>query len=371
LKIRVSWQRVTFKKNSHQVYEAMMGRLGLLLISLILVSLTLAFNAQAQGAKHFGLNTTLRTFGEDIKDVEELGVGTIRVPLQWQLIRIRPGKFDWSTIDRLLKATQMRQIDVLFTLRSIYSGGKKKYLSERRGYVSSSAPVDVKQWVHFVEALATRYRGQGVHYEIENEVNGEIFWTGTLEEYLELLKVSYNAIKQADPQAKVLPSAMGCGIVHNFQLDSAKQEMWKRHDHWLQSILSTRMFDVVSIHDYYFPSDIVANGLTFHSYLEHIRDLMKKSGLGDRPVWITETGYVSSPADASGRMDNGSPEKQAKWLAEAYRQAFEFGVERIYWLLPRDRNEPYFGSMGLADAKCNPRLAWNTLQQFIKVREGK
>ena len=121
---------------------------------------------------------------------------------------------------------------------------------------------------------------------------------------------------------------------------------------------------MVNVHDYYFPSDIVANGLTFRSYLEHVHDLMKKSGLGDRPIWITETGYVSSPADASGRMDNGSYEKQAKWLTEAYQQAFEFGVERIYWLLLRDRKEPYFGSMGLADAKGNPRPAWNALYQF-------
>ena len=61
--------------------------------------------------------------------------------------------------------------------------------------------------------LANRYRGQGVYYEIENEVNGEAFWKGTLEEYLELLRVGYYVIKKADPQAKVLSFAMGCGIV--------------------------------------------------------------------------------------------------------------------------------------------------------------
>jgi hypothetical protein len=54
---------------------------------------------------------------------------------------------------------------------------------------------------------------------------------------------------------------------------------------------------VVNIHNYYFPSEIVANGLTFGSYLEHIRDLMKRSGLGDRPIWITETGFVSKPTE--------------------------------------------------------------------------
>jgi hypothetical protein len=369
LKIRVSWQWVSFKENSHEVYGAMMGRLGFLLISMILVSFTLGFNVQAQETRRFGLNTTLRAFGEDIKYAGELGVGTVRVPLQWQLIRIRPGEFDWGTTDRLLKATQMRQIDVLFTLRSIYSSSTKKHKPPKRGgHAVSPGHVDIEQWVHFVETLATRYRGQGVNYEIENEVNGEAFWTGTREEYLELLKVSYNAIKRADPQAKVLPSAMGCGIVRNFQSDSKTQPPWAWHDSWLQPILSTKRFDVVNIHDYYFPSEIVANGLNFRSYLEHIHGLMKKSGLGDRPVWITETGYVSSPAEASGRMDNGSPEKQAKWLAEAYQQAFEFGVERIYWLLLRDRNEPYFGSMGLADEKDNPRPAWNALQNLTKEK---
>jgi hypothetical protein len=47
------------------------------------------------------------------------------------------------------------------------------------------------------------------------------------------------------------------------------------------------------------------------------------------------------------------------------------GVERIYWLLLRDRKEPYFGSMGLADAKGNPRPAWNALKQSIKPKEEK
>ena len=122
----------------------------------------------------------------------------------------------------------------------------------------------------------------------------------------------------------------------------------------------------MNIHDYYFPSEVVANGLTFRSYLEHIHELMKKTGSGDRPVWITETGFVSQPTETSGRMDQGSPENQGKWLTEAYQQAFEFGAERIYWLLLNDRMEPYFGSMGLADAKGNPRPAWNALKQFIR-----
>jgi hypothetical protein len=360
-----------FRKSSHGVYRAIMVRIGALLIRGIFVSSILISNAQAQGVGGLGLNTTLRTFGEDIKSMQELGVSRVRMPLQWQLVRIRPGKYDWSTVDRVLKAAQMKNMEVLFTIRSLFREQTKMSRYQRDRIQVIRTKVEKEEWVLFVEALATRYRGQGVNYEIENEVNGDTFWKGTLEEYLELLETGYDVIKKVDPQAKVLPSAMGCGIVRHFQSDSVQQEAWKWHDGWLQPILSTKKFDVVNVHNYYFPSDIVANGLTFRSYLEHIRDLMNKSGVGDHPIWITETGYVSSPADAGGRTDHGSPEKQAKWLTEAYQQAFEFGAERIYWLVLRDRNEPYFGSMGLADSKGNPRPAWSALSQFARGKERK
>jgi hypothetical protein len=324
----------------------------------------LTSSIQAQEARRLGLNTTLRTFGEEIKSIQELGVKSIRMPLQWQLIKIRPGEYDWSTIDRLLKTAQEKQIGILFNIRTIPQEETKKHSRQRSATKIKPSPVDKKEWLHFVEALANRYRGQGVNYEIENEVNRETFWKGTLGDYLELLEAGYDVIKRVDPKAKVLPSAMGCGITQKIQLEEGRMEAWRWHDKWLQPILSTKKFDVVNVHNYYFPSDIVANGLTFRSYLDHIHGFIKKTGVGDRPLWITETGYVSVPKEIAGRMDNGSHEKQAQWLKEAHQQAVEFGVERIYWLVLRDRKEPYFGSMGLADAKGNSRPAWDALHQL-------
>ena len=347
----------------------MRARIGVLLTGVMLLSSILAFNAPAQEARRLGVNTTLRTYEQDIKYVKELGVGAIRVPLQWQFIKIRPGEYDWSDVDRFLKAAQTKQIDVLLTIRTTFVPRKSR---PRRGVIEiNPTSMDMKEWAHFVEILANRYQGRGVNYEIENEVNEAASWGGTLEEYLELLKTGYEAIKKIDPKAKVLPSAMGCGMTRSLQLGSGGQKAWKWHDSWLEPVLSTKKFDAVSVHDYYFPSEIVANGLTFRSYLEHIRDIMKKSGSGNFPIWITETGFVSLPADTGGRNDKGSYGKQAQWLTEAYQQAFEFGVERIYWSLLRDRKEPYFGSMGLADAKGNRRPAWNALSQLGMGKEQK
>jgi hypothetical protein len=333
---------------------------------MLLFSSILAFDAHAQESMRLGINTTFHTLREDTKLIEELGVRTIRVPLQWKLVKIRPGEYDWTSVDRLLKVAQTKQIEVLLNLCTTFRQEAQKQGGRRVPTQLDPLVKEKEEWVDFVKALANRYRGQGVSYEIENEVNEETFWKRTMDQYLELLKASYEAIKRADPKARVLPSAMRCGILRNVPSGFVNEKDWKWHDGWLQRILSTKDFDVVNVHNYYFPSEIRANGLTFQSYLEHIHDVMKKSGSGDRPLWITETGFVSLPSDAGGRMDDGSSEKQAAWLAEAFQQAFQSGVERIYWSLLRDRKEPYFGSMGLADAKGDPRPAWNAFRQFSK-----
>ncbi len=357
---------VMFEEMKGEDGGTVMVRMSKLLIGAVLLSSVLVFNARAEGASRLGINTSLRAFREEIKYIEELGADTIRVPLQWELVRTRPGEYDWRSVDVLLKAAQAKQIEVLFTIRTNFPEGTQKHKRKRGAIQMTRELLDKKGWVDFVETLANRYRGQRVNYEIENEVNEGAFWKGTLEQYLELLSAGYDAIKKADPNAKVLPSAMRCGIIQNSQSGWVGEKAWKWHDGWLKPIFSTKKFDVVNVHDYYFPSDIVANGLTFRSYLQHIHDLMKESGLGSHPIWITETGFVSLPTHTSGRMDNGSYEKQAAWLTEAYQQAFEFGVERIYWLLLRDRKETYFGSMGLVDAKGDPRPAWNAFRQFAK-----
>ncbi len=333
---------------------------------MILITSLVPLNVHADDTRRLGINTTFRTFREEIKSIEELGVRRIRVPLEWQMAKIQPGEYDWSSIDRLFKAARSRNIEVLFTIRTLFRPTGKEWKAKRGIVEISPEPFDKQEWAHFLEALVNRFRGQEVIYEIENEVNETTLWRGTVDRYLELLATGYDVIKKADPNAKVLPSAMRCGILLNSQSGWVGEKAWKWHDGWLKPIFSGKKFDVVNVHNYYFPSDITANGLTFQSYLQHIHDLMKASGVGDRPVWITETGFVSLPTDASGRMDDGSDEKQARWLREAYQQAFEFGAERVYWRLLRDRKEAYFGSMGLENSKGDPRPSRDAFRQFAK-----
>jgi len=96
----------------------------------------------------------------------------------------RERKYDWSTVDGLLKVTQAKQIEVLFTIRTNFPKEAQKHKRKRGAIEISHESLDKKEWVHFVETLAIAI-GQRVSYEIENEVNEETFWKG-LEQYLEL-----------------------------------------------------------------------------------------------------------------------------------------------------------------------------------------
>lgn len=311
----------------------------------------------------FGINAAPHEFPSVVAQSGDLGLNVVRIPLDWQEVEPQDGVFDWSETDSFVDQAASAGLGVLFTIRAISSWGTEEHTqaTESTGYHSGSAPQSNQQWAQFVGRLAARYQGDNVYFEIGNEVNSVAFWSGSLEDYTTLLQTSYSAIKTANPDAIVLSAAMGCGITKNITPDKRPQAL-ANHDSWLAAILATGSFDVVSVHNYYFPSGTVANGATFQGYLDHIKELMNDAGVADRPIWITEAGYISKPTNAGGRIDQSSPDQQATWLQQAYQQAAMSGVEKIFWMLLYDRDEPYFGSMGLGDIHHNQRPAWQTMQ---------
>ena len=315
--------------------------------------------ASAEPAAIKGLNAwVLGALPDNIQQVLDLGVSIVRVDLPWEQVEPVPNQFEWQKLDRLVEAARAGKIEVLFTLRSISSWGTAVKADPKDLYHHASRPKSMSDWERFVQRLAERYKGQGVHYEIENEVNSN-FWSGSLADYLELLPASYRVIKAEDPEAKVLASAMACGVILNPKTPLERQRLSSQHDDWLESILATKAFDVINVHDYYFPDGPAVNGWTFQSYLEHIIAFAQGAGVDDRPIWITEMGYISRPVPTGGRTDNASPEKQAAWLTAAFHEAAARGVEHAFWLFLRDApNTGYFGSMGLLGAGNVPRPAW-------------
>jgi Cellulase (glycosyl hydrolase family 5) len=304
----------------------------------------------------------IQSFLSDIPGYVGTNVGSIRIDLPWQKIEPRPGVFNWEQLDTLVSAAQAKGLSVLITLRAISSWGTKVAPNPKDPYHGASFPTDISNWDTFVSAMAARYKGRKVAYEIENEPNSK-FWSGTRDDYLALLKASFTSITRSDPAARVLSAALACHTALTYPDAAATETENRDFDVWQNAILATHAFNTIGVHDYYFP-DSTVNGWTFATYLTHVQDLARAAGCGKCPIWITETGYVSRPQKVGTRIDPGSPQSQALWAEQAFRQAFDLGVERVYWLFLKDHpGTGYFASMGLIDAGGSPRPALSVLSQ--------
>lgn len=215
-------------------------------------------------------------------------------------------------------------------------------------------PRDLTAWADYVFQTVSRYRADIRHWEIWNEPDLRGFWAGTPQQYAELLAVTYQTIKRADPQAQVLLGGLA---------------MSEETQTFLPAILgdpvhpAARSFDIMNVHSY-FSKEIAQRKFTA------LRQVLARYGAADKPLWITETGYSSEPSLQKDPRYQG-PEGQARWLEEMLPFALhELGATRVFWFqlfdypptFPRDVQAR---AHGLLDARGQPKPAYDAYRRLI------
>ncbi|MEK6959131.1 MAG: cellulase family glycosylhydrolase [archaeon] len=309
------------------------------------------------------MGVELNDFLSDADKAKSLGVNIVRVPLRWGQVEAEKGVYDFSKYDAIVDKAQALDMKIYFTAKALSSWGTVAPPSSNGTYLASSMPVNEEDWTNFLAEFAKRYRDRNIvaGYEIENEVNSPAFWKGTIQDYATHLKASYIAIKSADPDALVLASSLACGITSDASGKDSSAKVQKFESD-LGTILDTKTFDVVSVHDYYFP-DHEVNGITFQTYLDTIKNAISSRGLTS-DIWITEAGYVSVSSKVGSRTDPGSEENQAKWFKAAHAYAQSQGVKVMSWITLNDREEPYFGTMGMLNSDGSRRLVADVFESL-------
>lgn len=191
------------------------------------------------------------------------------------------------------------------------------------------APCDMKAYGEFIGKVVERYDGDGVddmpnlktpvkYWEVLNEPSmqggslggaGEDlkFFVGTSKEYFEILKTSYEAIKKADPDAKVLHAGMA-GMHKNFV------------DFWtpIFELGAGKYFDIANIHS------ISTTEKTEDLFVIRFKRFLKKFGLEDKPIWVTEAQY----GELEGRPKN--IKEFEKLMARSVVFALAQGADKIF-----------------------------------------
>ncbi len=122
-------------------------------------------------------------------------------------------------------------------------------------------------------------------------------------------------------------------------------------------------FDVMNVH-LYRPERMAAR-------MEYVRSTLARFGVGDQPIWVTETGYPSDPAEqaAKGFTDPRylGPEGQAQWLRSHLPYLRSLGAAKVFWFKLHDSDaNPEARTYGLLDTAAQPKPAYDAYQRVIR-----
>ena len=184
-------------------------------------------------------------------------------------------------------------------------------------------------WGNYVHETVTHFKGRVHVWEIWNEPDlGQLFWSGTPAQYAQLLKVGYQAVKAADPDATVLFAGLA---------------YWSNPSYYVSILDELKALDGAADNDHYFD----AMSLHLYSNVYQIRDVATEiqvnmaSRVGPHPIWLTETGVPlwdewPDGTPESLRINRATAAEAASYVIEAFAEARAIGIERFLFFRNHD-----------------------------------
>ncbi len=198
----------------------------------------------------------------------------------------------------------------------------------------TTANFNGNHWAKFVYTVVSRYKRQVKHWEMWNEVEWDLLWCGTEQDYAQLLKVGYLATKAACPECTVLYAG-----IHYWADQTYFERVLDILNDDPAAPANNYFFDVMSLHSY---------SRSNHTYdlVNHIRERMK-AYVSDHPIWLTETGVPvwGDPKAYTDKYDYAATQDEAAaYLIQSYANALAAGVERYIFFRTNDADMgEYFG----------------------------
>jgi len=237
----------------------------------------------------------------EIETVKKIKAGWIRPhpgSFVWGFIEKSKGNYDFSITDNFVKTAQKNNVAILATIWPFAEWDQKtcrpktcQVSLEDQFYFelpkSRCAPCNMENYKQFLKKLVERYDGDGIndmpglkipikYYEILNEPEMRepflTFFKGTEKEYVEILKASFEAIKEVCPDCKVLHGGVA-GV------EPKMISFWSK----VFDLGAEKYFDIANIHFINFGDRNTLNVRPFKDLLE--RKKIKK------PIWVTEAEY--------------------------------------------------------------------------------
>lgn len=243
----------------------------------------------------------------------------------WAHLEPARGQWDFSRLDRYVAMAQLTKVELLLPLAMTppwASARPNEPSPYKPGNVAE--PALIEDWINYVSTVGTRYKGKIKQYEIWNEPSDRNHYSGSPEMLVRLTCEAKRVLKQIDPAIQIVSPASAGGGHHIDYLDNFLAGGGKN------------CIDVVAHHFYVFnkpPEAMVP-------LIREVRSVMVKHGIGDKPLWNTETGWWLANGDGTpdhpmvakrGWKKLALQDESGDYLERALLLARAEGVARFYW----------------------------------------
>ena len=221
-------------------------------------------------------------------------------------------------------------------------------------------------WGQYMFRLAQRYRGQIDTWIVWNEPDmyNDAFaytWDGTITDLYQLVKIASQAVKKANPNAKVALPGMtywwdkegGRPLYLARYLEAASKDPTAQANGYY--------FDIAILHQY-------SNPLNTYAALRVFQQGLALYGL-DRPIWIGESNVVphDDPTAPIGPAFHATMDQQASYIIQAFALARAGGAQRMsIYKLVDERPEGPGELYGLVRNDGSMRPAFNAFRTAVR-----
>ena len=196
-----------------------------------------------------------------------------------------------------------------------------------------SFPDDLRDVYNFGAEMARRYKGKVDAWEVWNEPDISVFSDELGDSYAAMLKAMYIGFKSADPGLPIL--------ICSFAMGPGK---------FAETIFQNEVGNYFDIYNYHIYDDWKKH---VDRALKHL-DLMKRYGLGSKPIWLTEAGRPIRRQDDLVEFNTEQGQDVAEFLPKAIINSLSAGIDKYFWFILPYYRENDFMLFGLLRQDMTP-----------------
>jgi len=222
----------------------------------------------------------------------------------WNVIEPQKGQFDWDLTDMYAQGALNAGVKISAVIQP-FAGWDQKGAQTNKGALDfayydykAGPPNDLIEYENFLTKTVERYKGKVAVWEIANEPDGpDGGYQNNSEAYFNLLKISSETIKKADPSAKVVNGgASGFANTNN-----GEKNFWTK----FFELGGSQYIDYFNLHYNIERSQSAKlDSAAFEEDLKIYNNLMDKNG-GRKPLYLTEFGIYSGAPSEPAPMTGG------------------------------------------------------------------